>query len=403
MKPQHINIEDFSYPLPSDRIAIYPLENRDQSKLLVFKNQTITEQNFKNLPDLLPVNTLLVFNNTKVIQARLLFKKSTGARIEIFCLEPHRPNNAEQAFLQTNHVEWLCLVGNQKKWKEGFVSQHITVNNIKITVNAEIVQKLNDGVIIKFSWDGSVSFASIMEAMGQIPIPPYLERKSEEIDKERYQTVYSKHNGSVAAPTAGLHFSPDVLKTLHQKQTKTIELTLHVGAGTFKPVKSQFIADHEMHTEHFSVPIETLKTIINHQGSIIAVGTTTVRTLESLYLAGVKLSKGLPFQQILQWDGFQYKSELSLIESLGNITNYLEENNLSAFEASTCIIITPGFEFKVIRGLVTNFHQPRSTLLLLIAALVGEKWKDIYQFALNNNFRFLSYGDSSLLLSDSVS
>lgn len=397
-----INIDDFDYQLSPDRIAKYPLNHRDQSKLLVFNHQIISEKQFTHLPDVLPENTLLVFNNTKVIRARLHFFKNTGARIEIFCLEPHNISNTELAFQQTSEVQWLCLVGNQKKWKEGSVWKDVTVDDLKITVEAVMVKKLTDGIIIRFKWDRMVSFASIMEAMGQTPIPPYLEREAEELDKERYQTVYSKHNGSVAAPTAGLHFSPEVIKSLNKKGIKTIELTLHVGAGTFKPVKSNTIDEHEMHTEHFSVPVETLHTLLNHHGPIIAVGTTTVRTLESLYLAGVKMISGLSFQHISQWDGFQFTSEITRTKSLQTIIDYLNQNQLQSLEASTAIIIVPGYKFKVIRGLITNFHQPRSTLLLLIAAIVGNQWKDIYRYAMEHNFRFLSYGDSSLLLSDST-
>ncbi len=402
MKIPQINIDDFDYLLPSERIAKYPLENRDQSKLLVFKNREIADNLFINLPDNLPENSLLVFNNTKVIRARLNFRKSTGAKIEIFCLEPTQPNNAELAFQQTQKVEWHCLVGNQKKWKEGLVYHQVVIDNNKITVAAEIIKKLSDGVIIRFEWNGNLPFATVMEAMGQTPIPPYLNREAEDIDTERYQTIYSKHDGSVAAPTAGLHFTPDVFNKLTSKGLKTIELTLHVGAGTFKPVKSQTIDEHEMHTERFHVPVHTINALMNHKGPVIAVGTTTVRTLESLYLAGVKLKEKVPSNHISQWDGFRFNSSLTFQESLDYILKHLNDNELNAFEASTSIIIIPGYRFKVIRGLVTNFHQPRSTLLLLISALVGDDWQRIYQYALDHDFRFLSYGDSSLLLSDSL-
>jgi S-adenosylmethionine:tRNA ribosyltransferase-isomerase len=398
MNIPQINIDEFDYQLPADKIAKYPIENRDQSKLLVYDNYVISEQLFSNLADFLPTNTLLVFNNTKVIRARLHFYKSTGAHIEIFCLEPYNAQTTELSFQQTHEVEWHCLVGNQKKWKKGTIAKNIEIDGSVITVEATIVKKLTDGVVVKFTWNGLKSFAAIMEAMGQTPIPPYLEREAEEIDTERYQTVYSKHKGSVAAPTAGLHFSPEVLQKLKEKGVQTIELTLHVGAGTFKPVKSETIDGHEMHTEHFSVPIETLRTIYQHKGPIIAVGTTTVRTLESLYLCGIKMNKGVPFKHISQWDGFQYVSNMSRTSSLEAIVHHLEKEKQHTFEASTAIIIVPGFKFQVIKGLVTNFHQPRSTLLLLVSALIGEKWKAIYQFAKDYNFRFLSYGDSSLLL-----
>ncbi len=393
-----INIDDFNYELPSDRIAKYPLKDRDQSRLLVFNSGNLSEDCFKSISTHIPTNSLLVFNNTKVIKARLNFHKSTGAKIQIFCLEPHYPATIEDAFIQTRQVDWVCIVGNQKKWKDGIVYGNAIINGVNLEIAAEVIQKLNDGVIIRFCWDGLVPFANILESMGQTPIPPYLERESEEIDKERYQTIYSKHKGSVAAPTAGLHFSPHVLNSLSYQGIISTEITLHVGAGTFKPVKSKTIDDHEMHAEHFSVPLETLKQILKHEGRVIAVGTTSVRTLESLYYAGIKLITEKNCQLVGQWDGFNIKSEITLNQSIEAIINYLEKNNLKAFIASTAIIIVPGFEFKIVNGLITNFHQPKSTLLLLIAALIGENWKDVYKYAFNNNFRFLSYGDSSLLL-----
>jgi S-adenosylmethionine:tRNA ribosyltransferase-isomerase len=355
MKIPAINIDAYDYPLPAEKIAKYPLQNRDDSRLLAYVHQTLSESSFKSLPDLLPDNTLLVFNNTKVIRARLLFHKSTGARIEIFCLEPANGLTAEEAFQQTSTVEWICLVGNQKKWKEGPVWLTLTVADQPIRVEANVVQKLTDGAVIRFTWNGSHPFATMMEAMGQTPIPPYLERESEDLDNERYQTVYSKHNGSVAAPTAGLHFSPQVLHSLQLKGIKTIELTLHVGAGTFKPVKSNTIEDHEMHTEHFMVPLETLNTLLQHQGPIVAVGTTTVRTLESLYLAGVKMAGGLPCQHVGQWDGFQLDTQITRHEALDAIRLHLRKNNMQAYHASTAIIITPGYRFQYYRWIDYQF------------------------------------------------
>jgi S-adenosylmethionine:tRNA ribosyltransferase-isomerase len=399
MSIPQINISNYDYQLPTGRIAKYPLENRDQSKLLVYKNQHITHTVFCNLPEHLPDNSLLVFNNTKVIRARLEFSKSTGARIELFCLEPHEPSDAALAFQSKGEVQWQCMVGNQKKWKEGplFATSETAQGNIKVA--ATLIKKLNDGAIIQFKWnDAAITFSEIMEGMGQTPIPPYLERKAEDIDTERYQTVYSKYQGSVAAPTAGLHFTDEVLKALGQRNISLIELTLHVGAGTFKPVKTDTIDQHEMHTEHFEVTANALRKIAEHDGPVIAVGTTSVRTLESIYSAAVLLSKKLPHQNVQQWDGFEQVSDMPKKAALELLIQYLDSRDQPSFKASTSIIITPGYHFKVIDGLITNFHQPRSTLLLLIAALIDENWKAVYDYAMKKDFRFLSYGDSSLLL-----
>ena len=397
--PSSIDISRYDYNLPSERIAKFPLDNRDDSKLLIYNNHNIEETIFNQLDRIIPENTLLVFNNTKVIRARLNFFKSTGARIEIFCLEPYNPSNSEEAFQQKESVEWICMIGNLKKWKEGEIFAEVIINNTKINIFASIVKKMTDGVVIRFSWDnGTITFAEILDGMGQTPIPPYLEREAVELDSERYQTVYSKYKGSVAAPTAGLHFTDSVLERLSTKGVKSAELTLHVGAGTFKPVKSVSIYEHEMHTEHFSVPLNALKQISGRNGNIIAVGTTSVRTLESLYIAGIKCSKGIAFDKIEQWDGFEFDSDLTVNDSFNYLIKYMEQNRMSVFNASTTIMIVPGFRYKVIDGLITNFHQPRSTLLLLIAALVGDDWEKIYNYALENDFRFLSYGDSSLLI-----
>lgn len=394
-----IDISEFDYTLPSSRIAKYPLQNRDESKLLEISGKHFISRGFKELPEVLPQKSLLVFNNTKVVKARLLFKKSTGAQIEIFCLEPHQPNDAALAFQQAQSVEWQCMVGNLKKWKEGAISTEATTPHGVLKVDATIVKKLSDAIIIRFEWkSSSVTFADLLESMGETPIPPYLERRAETIDGERYQTIYSKSDGSVAAPTAGLHFTENILDQITKKGMERVELTLHVGAGTFKPVKSKYISNHEMHTEHFQIQLDTLKKIVKHDGPIIAVGTTSVRTLESIYRAGVLLHKNLPFHEITQWDGFMHESSLSMKESYQLIIDYLEKESLLSFQASTSIIIVPGYEFKVIDGLITNFHQPKSTLLLLIAALIGDQWKEAYNYAMNNNFRFLSYGDSSLLM-----
>ncbi|GAO31077.1 S-adenosylmethionine:tRNA ribosyltransferase-isomerase [Geofilum rubicundum] len=399
MSIPQINISDYDYQLPTGRIAKYPLENRDQSKLLVYKNLHISHTRFFNLPEQLPHNSLLVFNNTKVIRARLEFFKSTGARIELFCLEPYEPSDAALAFQSLGEVQWQCMVGNQKKWKEGslFATSQTTQGDIQVV--ATLIKKLSDGAIIQFKWDdAAITFSEIMEGMGQTPIPPYLEREAEDIDTERYQTVYSKYQGSVAAPTAGLHFTDEVLETLAQRNISLIELTLHVGAGTFKPVKTDTIDQHEMHTEHFEVTVNALRQIAEHDGPVIAVGTTSVRTLESIYRAAILLSQNRPHQNVQQWDGFEQVSDMPKAEALKLLIRHLHSQQQPAFKASTSIIITPGYQFKVIDGLITNFHQPRSTLLLLIAALIDENWKAVYDYALNNDFRFLSYGDSSLLL-----
>jgi S-adenosylmethionine:tRNA ribosyltransferase-isomerase len=399
MSIPQINISDYDYHLPHHRIAKYPLENRDQSKLLVYKNQKITHVPFVTLPEQLPEHTLLVFNNTKVIRARLEFFKSTGARIELFCLEPHEPSDTALAFQSKGQVQWQCMVGNQKKWKEGPVLAKAQTEKGEVVVSATVIKKLNDGSLIQFSWDAAdITFSEVMEGMGQTPIPPYLERDAEAIDAERYQTVYSKYQGSVAAPTAGLHFTEEVLHALSQKNIALLELTLHVGAGTFKPVKADTIDQHEMHTEHFEVSLEALRQIARHDGPVIAVGTTSVRTLESIYRSGVLLSQNLPHHNVQQWDGFKQASDLDKKAALELLINHLESHQQQSFKASTSIILTPGYRFKVIDGLITNFHQPRSTLLLLIAALIDKNWTAVYDYAMDNDFRFLSYGDSSLLL-----
>ncbi len=399
MSIPQINITDYDYHLPPHRIAKYPLENRDQSQLLIYKDHKIAHAPFFTLPEQLPENSLLVFNNTKVIRARLEFFKTTGARIEIFCLEPHEPSDAALAFQSKGKVQWQCMVGNQKKWKEGPIFAKAKNDKGEIEVTATLIKKLSDGAVIQFTWDAvDITFSEVMEGMGQTPIPPYLERAAEEIDTERYQTVYSKHQGSVAAPTAGLHFTDEVLASLSKKNISLIELTLHVGAGTFKPVKAETIDQHEMHTEHFEVTLDALRQIASHRGPVIAVGTTSVRTLESIYRSAVLLSLSLPHQNVQQWDGFKQVSDMDKNEALNLLIKHLESHGQHSFKASTSIIITPGYQFKVIDGLITNFHQPRSTLLLLIAALIDKNWTAVYDYAMNNDFRFLSYGDSSLLL-----
>ena len=394
----HISIDQYKYHLPTEKIAKYPLKERDQSKLLHFSDGSIADKNFSELPDLIPADAMLLFNNTKVIRARLPFRKTTGARIEIFCLEPAAPADVAMAFEQTSEVTWNCMVGNLKKWKDGALEMKVDTGKTTVVVKAEKVAPTSDGYAIRFSWENpEYTFSELMEAMGKTPIPPYLERESEEIDTERYQTVYSREQGSVAAPTAGLHFTPNVMSQLQNKGVSLTNLTLHVGAGTFRPVKSETIADHEMHTEHFRVPLETLRQLKNHQGPKIAVGTTTLRTLESLYWAGVMASQEKPFHHIEQWTPYNNNGVLSFEEAITHLIDAIEKEGKSHFEGSTAIIIVPGYKIRSIEALVTNFHQPGSTLLLLVAAIVGDNWKKIYDHALNNDYRFLSYGDSSLL------
>ena len=398
-----IYIDEYNYPLPDERIAKYPLAKRDASKLLVYKNQKITESVFSSVSDFLPCNTLLVYNNTRVIQARLLFKKDTGASIEVFCLEPLQPADYAQSLGSTTECVWKCMIGNLKKWKEGKLSKQIELAGEKCTFTAERHQTEGNTHSVKFSWDNAaIHFADILENAGELPIPPYLHRKTEESDLTTYQTVYSKIKGSVAAPTAGLHFTEDVFESLKPKQITIEEVTLHVGAGTFQPVKTRDIAEHHMHTEVISVQRSTIESLLKQLGNIIAVGTTSVRTLESLYYIGsspLNPPKGdLHVLHVDQWAPYQTKDKLTTREALQNIIDYLETNNLTTLHAETQIMIKPGYKFRVVDGMITNFHQPKSTLLLLVSAFVGGNWKQIYDYALENDFRFLSYGDSSLLM-----
>ncbi|WP_462317246.1 S-adenosylmethionine:tRNA ribosyltransferase-isomerase [Marinilabilia sp.] len=398
-----ISIDQYNYDLPEERIAKYPLDQRDHSKLLLYKDAYIKDSHFFNLPDLLPSSAMMIFNNTKVIRARLPFFKSTGARIEIFCLEPTAPSDVALAFEQTKEVTWNCMVGNAKKWKEGILEKELQIEGNTITLKASKEGTTSDGFAIRFSWNNpEFSFSELMEEIGKTPIPPYLERESEEIDTERYQTVYSEEQGSVAAPTAGLHFTPEILNKLKKDGVTLENLTLHVGAGTFRPVKSETIADHEMHTEHFRISLDTLKSLRNHNGPKISVGTTSLRTLESLYWAGALASTGKPFHHINQWTPYHTDVTLSFQKSIDHLISAVTNENKTYFEGSTAIIIVPGYQIRTVDALLTNFHQPKSTLLLLVAALVGEKWKDIYAHALKNEYRFLSYGDSSLIWASST-
>lgn len=403
-KTQKIRIEDFNYSLPDERIAKFPLARRDESKLLLYRNGEIGESTFKRITDYLPEGALMVFNNTRVIQARLLFQKETGARIEIFCLEPVEPHDYALVFQQTERCSWTCLVGNLKKWKEGLLSKTVTLNNTPVVLKAEKKQTCGDSHLIEFTWDNAnYTFADLLDAAGVLPIPPYLHRETEKSDLQTYQTVYSKIKGSVAAPTAGLHFTPEVLADLDSKGFGREELTLHVGAGTFKPVKSDTIEEHEMHTEFISVRRSSIEQIKANLGKIIAVGTTSVRTLESLYYMGVTLATNpeataeeLIVRQWMPYD--EANNQLTAAESFQNILDYLDKHQADKLVTATQIMIAPGYEFKVVKGIVTNFHQPKSTLILLISAFVKGNWKPIYEYALTHDFRFLSYGDSSLLL-----
>lgn len=400
MNPQHIQISNFTYDLPDEKIAKYPLGNREESKLLVYKNNEIKERGFQNLPEEIAEGTTMVFNNTKVIQARLIFYKETGARVEIFCLEPLNPADYNLAFQAKGECTWKCIIGNLRKWKTGILKMKFLFGGKEEFLCAEHIENLEGAHEIKFTWDNAeLSFSEVLELTGKIPIPPYLNRDTENSDLVRYQTVYSKHEGSVAAPTAGLHFTDSVFDRLDNNGVKRAELTLHVGAGTFKPVKAEQIGDHEMHTEHIQVTANSLQEIIDAKNDIVAVGTTSVRTLESLYWLGVKLLSGKENPYLLeQWDAYVLDGTYSRVDAYRAIVDFMNKENITLFNAATQIIIAPGYDFKVISGLVTNFHQPQSTLLLLISALVGDKWREIYDYALNNKFRFLSYGDSSLLM-----
>jgi len=403
LEPKSIKIEDYNYNLPDNRIAKYPKDNRDASKLLIYKNTNISNDNFSNILSYLPPKSTLVFNNTKVIQARLKFEKETGAKIEIFCLEPITPSDYALAFQEKEKTSWKCIVGNSKKWKSGKLFKSINIDNKNIEISAERIEKFDSAQLIEFSWnDSNISFGELLNAMGRTPIPPYLNRDSEDIDTKRYQTVYSKHKGSVAAPTAGLHFTDKIIENLKDNDIDIEEITLHVGAGTFRPVKSETIDQHEMHTEHFIVTKKTIEAILNNIDNIISVGTTSIRTLESLHWIGVKIMSNYNISSdkisISQWEAYQLDQEIEVKESLKAIINYLNRNELEKLITSTQIMIYPGYKFRVINGMITNFHQPKSTLLLLIAAFIGDKWKDIYKYAMDNDFRFLSYGDSSILL-----
>ena len=418
MNTKEIQIKDYNYPLPDERIAKFPLSERDSSKLLVYKSGEVMEDTFRSLPQYLPKGALMVFNNTKVIRARLHFRKLStqqgvqGALIEVFLLEPASPIEYQENFIATSECSWYCLVGNSKKWKEGLLYGQFHIDGTAYTITAERVAPHGTSYEVRFRWEGGFAFSEVLEALGELPIPPYLNRKTEESDLRTYQTVYSKIKGSVAAPTAGLHFTERVLADLDAHGIEREELTLHVGAGTFKPVKSEEIGDHEMHTEHIAVRLQTIQKLIAHDGKAIAVGTTSVRTLESLYYMGIRaqqlmqegkdigdaeelhVHQWMPYE-VIQNSKFKIQNSVQVLHFL---LDYMQKHHLDVLHSSTQIIIAPGYKFHIVQMMVTNFHQPQSTLLLLVSAFVNGNWRKIYDFALSHDFRFLSYGDSSLLI-----
>ena len=422
LNPKNIHIADYNYNLPDERIAKFPLAERDASKLLIYNHGEVSEDVFFSLPKYLPQGALMVFNNTKVIQARLHFRKSPsvsngvevqGALIEVFCLEPALPNDYQLNFSQKGSVQWYCLVGNLKKWKEGKLFREIEMpNGEQVTLACERKGLHGTSHIIEFSWNGNYTWAELLDAVGELPIPPYLNRETQESDKTTYQTVYSKIKGSVAAPTAGLHFTERVLKALDEAGIDREELTLHVGAGTFKPVKSEEIGGHDMHTEHIAVRRQTIEKLIAHGGEAIAVGTTSVRTLESLYYMGILAAQGKEDLHVPQWMPYEEKTTAdgqqsteiaqrvgwSTVNCLQALLAYMDQHHLDVLHSSTQIIIAPGYEYHIVRRMITNFHQSQSTLLLLVSAFLKGDWHKVYDYALNHDFRFLSYGDSSLLI-----
>lgn len=399
---QDIRIDDYDYPLPDERIAKFPLACRDTSQLLVYKEGEVSKRCFSELPSLLPDDAMLVFNNTRVIQARMRFRKSTGALIEIFCLEPLSPVDYALSLQSTTSCRWLCLIGNAKKWKEGALQLAFKHGEQDVILSVEKGEARGNGYEVVFAWnDSTITFGELLETLGELPIPPYLNRATEESDKTTYQTVYSKVEGSVAAPTAGLHFTPAVLDAVRQKGIPAYELTLHVGAGTFKPVKSDTIADHEMHTEYISVSKELIQALCHTTGRVVAVGTTSVRTLESLYYMALTLYRNRQATaeqlRVEQWAPYGDNPSLTRSEAMQLLLDYLDRTQCDRLVSATRIIIAPGYKFHIVDGIVTNFHQPRSTLLLLVSAFVKGDWHTIYDYALSHDFRFLSYGDSSLL------
>jgi len=407
MHPKDISINDYDYFLPEEKIASFPLEERDQSKLLIYKNGAINEDIYLNVANHLPQKSFLVFNDTKVIKARILFTKDTGAVIEIFCLEPYEFINDYAVVLQKKKsVRWKCMIGGAGKWKQKYLEKKFIINDNEVKLKAELIERLSDAYVVELSWEPhDYSFAEVIEHAGETPLPPYIKRKAAENDVERYQTIYSKYEGSVASPTAGLHFTERIFSSLKEKNIDTGFVTLHVGAGTFKPVKSETMQGHEMHAEWIDVSTNFIEHLIkNISNNVFCVGTTSVRTIESLYWMGVKVMYHPEITnddlEIKQWEVYEdtlANNSCSATEALKSLLNFLYERKTERFFIRTQIIITPGYQFKIVKGLITNFHQPKSTLLLLVAAMAGEKWKSIYEYALNNSFRFLSYGDGCLI------
>jgi len=407
MHPKNISISDYTYSLPDEKIAAFPLQQRDASKLLIYKDGQIKEDIYKNIAEYLPEKSLLVFNNTKVIPARILFKKITGGVIEIFCLEPYESVNEYNSIMQKKeNIKWKCMIGGAGKWKEGSLMKELKIKNEIIKLEVKLVEKLSDAYVAEFSWQPShYSFAEIIQHSGETPLPPYIKRKAEDSDKERYQTIYAEFDGSVAAPTAGLHFTTEIFSSFNKKNITTDYITLHVGAGTFKPVKAALMEDHEMHAEWIDVTINTIENICdNLQNTIVATGTTSLRTIESLYWLGVKtiLNEDILSDELMlhQWDVYESplkETQHTAEESLSALIKWMKKNKQERLITKTQIIIAPGYKFRIAKALITNFHQPNSTLLLLVAAAVGDNWKTIYEHALKNDFRFLSYGDGSLL------
>lgn len=395
-----IRIEEYNYTLPDERIAKYPLSERDASKLLCYRNCTPSEAKFADIASFLPQGSMMVFNDTKVVPARLHFQRETGAHIEIFCLEPVFPEEYVTMFEVTERCRWKCIVGNVKRWKSDTLTLYNPDSDAVVSemnLRADLVERTGETSIVEFSWDNSAPFSKVLEICGSVPIPPYLNRDTEDVDLERYQTLYARYRGSVAAPTAGLHFTERVLDSIKKKDIDIETVCLHVGAGTFLPVKSSLVSEHTMHREPFVVTLDFLNKLLDHKGKLVAVGTTSVRTLESLYYVGVKcLEKGYP-EDVCQWEPYERDYEWSFEDAISAIVGYMTRNRMTSIQLGTSIIIVPGYDFKVVDILVTNFHQPQSTLLLLISAFVRGDWKNIYDYALGHDFRFLSYGDSSVL------
>jgi S-adenosylmethionine:tRNA ribosyltransferase-isomerase len=406
MNPQDLSIHDFTYVLPEERIAKYPLAERDASKLLIYDNGKISEDIYKNLDKHLPEHSLLIFNDTKVVEARLLFQKNTGGIIEIFCLEPHEQYaDITVGMSQKKKVIWQCLIGGASKWKHGQVlEKKIKEKEREIILQAKFIEKKSGSFIIEFSWNADISFAEVLHYAGVIPLPPYIKREVEKSDAERYQTIYAHYEGSVAAPTAGLHFSQNILEKLKAKNIKTDFVTLHVGAGTFKPVKTETMKDHEMHSEFINISKKTIENIFkNLSKNIIPVGTTSLRTIESIYWLGVKIKSGKNSSLITQWEPYDLEQlNVSVEEALQSLLDFMSNKKMERLFTRTQIIIAPSYKFKIANALITNFHQPQSTLLLLVAAFIGNDWKKVYNYALENNFRFLSYGDGCLLWNKNI-